>query len=223
VRVVLLLSSSLLCACLSAPEPAGTGDPGDAGSDDCERIPLSEDFADEDWQSARWATSHEDVPGMLRAEDERAVIVPSGDADVYAWFGTTAEFDFADRCVSVDVPSTLINNEGEDAETLLNLNFGAYEVSMGQSGSALCCQLDLDGDFLIERCEATYSSEAHARWRLRFEAGEAICDTAPAEGAWTEYHRFAYDGPLTGTVELMAGTWGDVAEPGQVAFDNINK
>lgn len=223
------LAAWLLSGCLSAPEggkgaPDGDGGGADAAPDDCLPVAFSEDFDDEDWQAARWGASDtSDEPGVLRAEDGRAVIAPSGDADGYGWFATADSFDVEDRCVYVDVPVMLETGDEIGTEAYLGVYLGDHWIAIGQSGGGLCCEHELDEDSVVERCEADYDPEAHARWRLRFDGGEVACETAPVDGPWTEYRRFAYDGPFTGWLELLGGAYDDVDEPGRVAFDNLNR
>ncbi|HUS65213.1 MAG TPA: hypothetical protein VMZ28_11750 [Kofleriaceae bacterium] len=221
----LSLTALLLGGCLSAPE-GGKDTPDDAGPggmEDCIPIDFTEDFDEPDWQAARWGASDSSEPGSLLAEGGRAVIAPSGAADDYGWFATADSFDVEERCVFVDVPIMFEYGEELDTEAFLGVYLGEHWISIGQSGGSLCCEHDLGEESVVERCETDYSPGAHARWRLRFDGDGVACDTAPVDGAWTEYRRFAYDGPYTGWLELLGGTWDDVDEPGRVAFDNVNQ
>lgn len=220
----LSLTALLLGGCLSASE-GGSDAPGDGApdpGDECVPIEFAENFDEPDWQAARWGASDSDEPGTLVADNGRAVIALSGAADVYGWFTTSGSFDVEARCVYVDVPEMFEIGDAFDTEAYLGIYLGDHWVAIGQSGGTLCCEHELDETSVVERCEEDYSPEVHARWRLRFEDGDVACDTAPVDGAWTEYRRFAYDGPLTGSVELLGGAWDAVDAPGRVAFDNLN-
>jgi hypothetical protein len=214
-----LLSAWLLAGCLSAPE----GDEGGAGGD-CEAIAFSDDFEDDGWLTAHWQNSDQDADDMLRSDPGRAVIALTGVTDEYAWYETGATFDFTDRCVSVEVPEVINHGEDVDAEAMMGVSIDDTTwIGVGVSGGSLCCQLEVDGDAVEELCDLPFSPAEHARWHLRFEDGEVACETAGVGEAWAEYFRFAYGGPLVGTLRLMAGTWAPVADPGQVAFDNLSK
>jgi len=211
-----LLCSWLLAGCLSAPVERSAGS-------DCDPVAFSADFDQDGWRDVGWGRSDESAGGELRAEGGRAVIASDGDAGSYGWYGTTSSYDVSGRCLQVDVPVMFVSGEDVATEAYLGVYLGDEWVAVGQSGGDLCCLHERGDTTLSGGCALDYSPEAHARWRLRFDAGAFACDVAPASGAWSEVGRFSYGGPLDGFIELLAGTWDDMgAEPGEVAFDNLN-
>jgi len=223
----LLLASWLLGGCLSASEGAGGDDPRDGAPDpvDCDLGLLMEDFEEEDWVDSRWGESWEDQTGMLQAVDGQAVIEPTGGADEYAYFETTATFDWEGRCVHAEVPTMLTLGEEVDSEALIGVFLGeSVWVTLGPSNGLMCCQVDVDDLTTEAHCDVSYDSTAHRWWRLRFDGDQAVCEVAPAKGEWSELARVTVDpDTFVGPFDLYAGTWNFVEDPGAVAFDNVNR
>ena len=220
----ILLPAWLLAGCLSAPDSGGAGDDADPSPQDCEPVAFEEAFTGDTWYDDRWAESWDEYD-MLSVERDRAVIYPTGVADQYAYFETSASYDVTDRCVHVEVPAMVNHGETVDSEALLGILLSDDNwVTVGQSQGLLCCGIEVGGmDGGDESCTVDYDPVEHRWWRLQVRKDGLTCEASADKRVWAVVGDLDFDfGSVTGVIDLYAGTWDTVEDPGQVEFDNLN-
>jgi hypothetical protein len=108
------------------------------------------------------------------------------------------------------------------------LIFGAdnnNKVIMETENGSLLMNLVVGGS-RVGAASVAYDGSAHRWWRIRHvTSGDTIrFDTSPDGIAWTQRHSVSR-GSLnitSGKVNLSAGTWGSLSNPGRARFDNLS-
>ncbi|QQR90061.1 MAG: hypothetical protein IPJ88_18250 [Myxococcales bacterium] len=113
------------------------------------------------------------------------------------------------------------------AQTYFNLtSAGNIGVSLVQAGSQLRFR-KINGSLQEVVSSTSYSGSTHRFWRIRESAGTVYTETSPDAALWTELGSVdtseAFLNGITDIrIEMGAGTYQSVIDPGIAQFDNLN-
>lgn len=181
---------------------------------------ISDDFSAPTMNSSLWWLMN--GGGVLSQSTGQLAISPASNAPGYDGYASLATYNLTDSSIYIEIPQRASQSVG--AETVFSLDAGSNvnSISMIAAQNGIVLRLrtsNSNSDTYI----STYSSTLHRWWRIRGYYGNIYWETSPDCINWTTHRTMAPTFGLTSlSVVICAGTWQNVASPGQAIFDNLN-
>jgi hypothetical protein len=181
---------------------------------------VTDDFEDGTIDGAKWTVDGatvEETGGMLE------ITPPADTVNADVRLASSGTFDLRGCSIDVEVvdvlPASTVGPTTLKAVAAGNENW----LRIGVVASAISFSRKVNGfnDYLIE---IPYDPGPHRHWRISEDAGTASFWTAPDGEQWT----LQFEAPTPSfasavKVQISAGTYTGVADPGTARFDSVNK
>lgn len=184
---------------------------------------FPEDDFDDGIRASLWSSSYafgsssyEETNGHLNI-----TLPPTGTG--YAGYYTNTTFDLRDSEITIEILE-IPNQCCDGADMQLSLVNSVNEEWAGISLSAGVLRgfYNIGGTFSAFS-PTSYDAQLHRFWRLRESAGTFYVDTSPDGANWQNLG--AMDNPIPMDliyIDINAGCWDPVTDPGVAVFDNFN-
>jgi hypothetical protein len=181
---------------------------------------LTEDFSGGSMDSSKWGLLT--GGGSSSQSTGQLVISPLSNSPAYEGYYSLLTYDLTNSAIYVANIQGLSTDLG--AETLLSLQYGssanAIMIVSTQSGYTMRIRTSNVND---DTSFTPRNDTANRWWRIREKYGNIYWDTSPDCINWTNRRIAAPTFAITDlNVTVAAGTWQNVASPGQAIFDTIN-
>lgn len=162
--------------------------------------------------------------GSALQSDGRLTISPASNQTpaTYDGYSSVNTYDLTGSSIRVEYVQGLATSNGCEA---------ALTLEAGSSSNVMSIVSIYNGYVLRLRTGGTYddtylnprNDPLYRWWRLREQGGTLYWDTSADGITWTNRRSAASTFALTSLrVKLSAGTWQNIATPGQAIFDNVN-
>lgn len=181
---------------------------------------LTEDFSSGSMDGSKWGILTNG--GSSSQSTGQLVVSPLSNSPGYEGYYSLITYDLTNSAIYVANIQGLSTDVG--AETLLSLQFGssanALMLLSAQTGYIMRIRTaNVDNDTYFTPRDET----ANRWWRIREKYGNIYWDTSSDCINWTNRRIAVPTFAITDlNITIGAGTWQNVASPGQAIFDNIN-